>query len=464
MALAYARSMAPDVQAVTADPDADGRALERLADWVLRYTPWAARWDVDNGRAQGCPVDHALMLDITGCAHLFGGEAALLADASRRLTAAGIEARLAIADTPGAAWAWAQFGATANTARAVMPPQTTRKMTAPLPVAALRIDAATAGELERLGLRTVGDVIELPRAPLAARFGRRIAERIDQLLGRSHEPISPRQPLPVWQARLAFPEPIVHRDAVTIALDHLLTSLCGMLDREHQGARALALLLYRVDGTAHRTEIATGRATRSPKHLARLFAEKLDAIDAGFGIETAVLAATRVDPQSHDQLDLDGAGRGENYGDGDAAEVIDCLKNRLGADRVVVARPRESHIPERAVTLAPSAPDARWPAGLIRPLTLLPLPEPIEAMALAPDGPPMTFTWRRAAHRVTQAEGPERIEPEWWRAEEIAPIHRRARDYYRVEDAVGRRYWIFREGLYDGAGAPPRWYMHGLFG
>lgn len=454
MALTHARSLTPALHAVTADPAADDRSLERLADWALRYTPWVARWDVDAGHSHGCPVDHGLMLDITGCAHLFGSEAKMLADIGRRLAAAGITARSAIADTPGAAWAFARFGGEPS----IAPPNAGRKLLAALPAAALRIDRTAVTELERLGLRTVGDVIGLPRAPLATRFGRQVAERIDQALGRSVEPISPRQPLPVWQVRLAFPEPIVHRDAVVIALDRLLASLCNLLVREHQGARALALTLYRVDGSAHRTDIATAGAARNPRHLARLFAEKLDRIDAGFGIETAVLAATRVEPLSADQLDFDGDRAGNSV-----AEAIDRLRNKLGPASVATAHPRDSHIPERAVTTA-AAPGGPWPKELIRPLTLLPTPEPIEALALAPDGPPLSFTWRRAGHRVACAEGPERIEPEWWRIDDVAPAHRRARDYYRVEDAAGRRYWVFREGLYDGAAAPPRWYMHGLFG
>jgi len=447
MTLAYARSLAPDLKSVPADNAADGAALERLVDWCSRYTPWAARWEI--------PDHHALMLDITGCAHLFGGEAPMLADLDKRLAAAGIDSRVAIADTAAAAWAWARHGPHGDPIISV---GATRKIVSPLPPAALRIEGATAVELERLGLRTIGDLIGLPRAPLANRFGRHIALRIDQLLGRSAEPISPKQPAPVWQTRLAFPEPIIHRDAVALALDRLLAALKVMLEREHQGARALVLMLYRVDGTAARVEIATGRASRDLRHLARLFAEKLDTIDAGFGIETALLAATRLERRDGDQLDLDGETHAVNI-----SEIIDRLRARLGPHRVSRVYPRESHIPERAIATTPKK-DIAWPTGIIRPLTLLTMPEPIEAIAPIPDGPPVAFTWRRAGHRVAHADGPERIEPEWWRADEIAPIHRRPRDYYRVEDATGRRFWLFREGLYDGAAAPPRWYMHGLFG
>jgi protein ImuB len=447
MTLAHARALLPGLHVASADPATDARDLAALADWALRYTPWAAPWDAG--------ADHALMLDVSGCAHLFGGEAALVADVEGRLARFGIQGRAALAETPAAAWAWARFGPRDRF-------NADRKTIATLPPAALRIDGETAAELERLGLRTIGDLIGLPRAPLAKRFGALVGRRLDQLLGCLDEPISPRQPVPLWQTRLAFPEPVIHRDAVVIALDRLLASLCRLLAREQQGARALTLALYRIDGTHQRIDIATGRAARAPRHLARLFAEKLDSIDAGFGIETAVLAASRVEPFSGDQLGLDRATDAV-----DVAEVIDRIENRLGLGRVFVAVPRESHVPERAVTAAPPAAEtgpARWPADRARPLTLLPAPEPIEALAPVPDGPPLAFTWRRAARRVARAEGPERIEPEWWRAEEIAPAHRRPRDYYRVEDAAGRRYWLFREGLYDGAAAPPRWYMHGLFG
>lgn len=452
MTLPHARSLVPKLQTAPADFAADLQALEHLADWMLRYTPWVGLWNV--------APDHGLMLDITGCAHLLGSEAALLEDILRRMRSFGIAARGGIADTPGAAWAWARFGK----GDPIIAPGLSRKALAPLPAAALRLDVETVSELERLGLTTVHELIDIPRAPLATRFGKRIAERIGQLFTAGAEPISPRQPLPVWQTRLAFPEPIVHQDAVVIALDRLLAGLCPLLEREHQGARALTLALYRVDGSSHRVSIATSRPSHAPAHLKRLFMEKLAGIDAGFGIETAVLAATRVDPFSADQLTLDKNGAG---GDDDIAPVLDRLKNRLGAEKVVQAVPQESHIPERAAVMRQAPARYTEPARTIdrvRPISLLATPEPIDAMALMPDHPPRVFTWRRVLHRVARAEGPERIEPEWWRADRIAPTHRRPRDYYRVEDDAGRRYWIFREGLYDGDSAKlPCWYMHGLF-
>ncbi|MDX2223651.1 MAG: DNA polymerase Y family protein [Rhodospirillaceae bacterium] len=466
MMLAYARTLAPDLRTAPADAAGDDAALERLAEWCLRYTPWAAVWPTP-------AAEHALMLEITGCAHLFGGEAALLADLTHRLERHGIAARAAVADTPGAAWAWARFGPHRTAEAAIVPAAIPapiagrggRKLLAALPVAALRLEAATVAELERLGLRSLGDVLDLPRAPLARRFGRLVADRVRQVLGEVAEPISPRRPPPARQTRLSFPEPVLHQDAIVAALDRLLAPLCDLLAREHQGARELALSLYRVDCTAQTIAIATGRPVRDPRALMRLFAEKLARIDAGFGIESAVLAATRAEPLAAAQLDLDGRARAD---DGVAA-VLDRIRNRLGADWVTQAAVNESHIPERAMRIGPpggsSIAPAAWAALPPRPVTLLPAPEPIIALAPVPDDPPLSFTWRRVNHRVARADGPERIDPEWWRTHRPAPHEPRPRDYYRVEDSDGRRYWIFRDGLYDGApcGAPPQWYMHGLF-
>jgi protein ImuB len=453
MALAHACALVPALRTAPADPEGDAAALGRLALWASRYTPWVAT-DGDDG----------LVLDISGCAHLFGGEAALLRDMVRRLRCFGLAARAACADTPAAAWAWARHGS----GTPVLDPGATRAAAGPLPTASLRIPAATVAALERLGLRTLADLFGLPRAPLARRFGADLPRRLDQFLGHAPEPISPVLPPPVWQTRLQFPEPIVHRDGVDIALDRLLRRLCALLAEADQGARELGFTLGRVDCTAQHVTVGTSRPVRDPLHLKRLFLEKLDRIDAGFGIETAVLAATRVEAFTPIQGDLGG---GADALDAGAAErvwaLVDRLQNRFGADQVRQVAAVQSHLPERAVAAVPvrrltSAPGPAWPQQARRPLTLLPAPEPILALAPVPDDPPLSFTWRRVVHRIAHAEGPERIDPEWWRQAQPLPDRRRCRDYYRVEDADGRRFWIFREGLY-GLDATPRWFMHGVF-
>jgi protein ImuB len=511
MTLAHARALVPHVRVATADPVADAAALHDLAQWACRYTPWAAP-DGDDG----------LMLDVSGCAHLFGGEAALIADLRQRLARLGIATRAAIADTPAAAWAWAHYGEARIDA--IVPEGAAREKCAPLPVAALRLPPVLVESLHQLGLRRVDDVIGLPRAPLARRFGVDIGRRIDRLLGRESEPISPVMPPPVWETRLAFPEPIVHRDGVVIALERLLARLCDLLQKAGQGARKLTLVLTRVDCTAQRITVGTSGPVREAAHLARLFAERLDTVDAGFGIETVLLAASEVEAVTPRQEGF--AADQSRHNPHVLTELVDRLENRFGAGTVKQIVAVESHIPERAARMMPvdfipspergglgrgrfadntkqtndphltspfQGEEKMWPSQDSRPLTLLPSPEPIAALAPVPDDPPLSFTWRRVIHRVARAEGPERIEPEWWRARraekwepvfgksdapsnnrsrqreiEIAlsaaqalPDRRRTRDYYRVEDTQGRRFWIFREGLYGLH--DPRWFMHGLF-
>ncbi len=455
MAVPHARALVPDVRVITADLDGDAAALIKLAHWATRYTPWAAP-DGDDG----------LILDITGCAHLFDGEKALLRDMVQRLRRFGVNARGACADTPAAAWAWARFGQ----GERVLAAGAARAAIAPLPTSALRIAPEIVEGLARLGLKTCGDVFDLPRAPLARRFGFDLPRRIAQVLGREPEPISPLLPPPVWQARLQFPEPIVHRDGVEIALDRLLVRLCELLRKADQGARDLTFTLSRVDCSAQVVTIGTSRAVRDPAHLKRLFMEKIDRIDAGFGIETAALAATRVEGFIPAQADL-GTAAASDALDESAAErvwaLVDRLENKFGARHVRHIAQVQSHLPERAVKAAPvrrleGGGKMEWPKQARRPLTLLPSPEAIAATAAIPDGPPAVFTWRRVIHRVAHAEGPERIDPEWWRLAQALPDRQRARDYFRVEDADGRRFWIFREGLY-GLTPPPRWFMHGVF-
>ena len=481
--LADARAVAPDLAVFDADPEEDARRLARLADWALRYTPWTAPDGADG-----------LVLDVTGCAHLFGGESGLLADMACRLADAGFESRTAIADTPAAAWGVARYAALAPTpplprfagegafpcpspaqrgregthaqhgegggSWRIIPPSQQKAALDPLPLAALRLPAETVEALAAVGLRRVGDLHGVPRATLAARFGPLPALRLDQALGRLDEPVSPHRPVVPHAVRLAFAEPMSTPDAIAGALRRLLDELCRGLERAQQGARRLELTVHRVDrrldDTPQVIAIGTGRPVRDPAALMRLFAGKLEQVEPGPGIEAMALAAPQVNPLGAVQTGLDGADD-----DTDLAELVDRLGNRLGPCSVLRLVPRASWLPERAVAGGPPlqvpANQSLWPADRLRPVRLLSPPEPIEAIAPVPDDPPRQFRWRGVLHRVRRADGPERLCAEWWRRDGDP------RDYYRVEDEGGRRFWLFRQGLYR-PDAAPRWFLHGFFG
>ncbi len=433
LSLADARALLPGLAVFPADPAGDAAALARLADWCNRYTPLVA---VDG--ADG------LWLDIAGSAHLFGGEADLLADLRHRLGRLGYRSRAAIADTPGAAWAAARFLTGGDR---ILAAGETRDMLAELPVASLRLPPAIAGELARLGLRRIADLYPLPRAALARRFGLLPGERLDQALGRCEEPISPRLPAPPHIVRQVLAEPIIDADHLATVLQRLLTRLCRDLAVAGQGARRLELFCYRVDGRVAKLGVGTSRPTRDDGALIRLFAERLERIDPGFGIEAVALAAPHVEPLADLQLALK---RGEAASAAELAPLIDRLGNRLGFDRLARAVPRESHLPERALQrqsalMTPPSPPARWSARP-GPLRLLARPERVQAAG----DPPQEFLWQARRHRIRRADGPARIAPEWWRGETGG-----ARDYWRLEDEEGGRFWLY--------GQSGGWYLHGLF-
>lgn len=430
--LADARARVPALQAEPADTAGDAAALGRLADWCRRYTPWAAS-DGEDG----------LILEITGCAHLFDGETALIADLEHRLTQGGVNLRVAVANTPGAAWAWARFGDTAILANGDSEPKLR-----PLPIQALRLPTETADGLWRLGLRSIGHLLDLPRGPLAKRFGPEILQRLDRTLGRESEPINPRRPAPQWRVRLSFPDGIGLRDDIDRALDQLLITLGTTLEKESLGVRRLELGFYRLDGSAQFLAVGTSQPTREVRHLRRLFAEKLETVDPGFGIETMMLEAFVTEELVPRQTGLSTA----PDVDGNRAALIDRLQNRLGARAVYRAALRESHSPERAMTpvRALARPRSVAPVTPPRPVRLFARPERIEAQVRG--GPaPDSFRWRRVEHRVTASRGPERLEPEWWRG---APLDE-SRDYFWLQDGEGRRFWVYRE--------KSAWFLQGLF-
>lgn len=459
MPLATARALAPAIVIHPADPEADLAMIERLCAACERYTPWAALDPLGAAHGKGA----GLWLDITGCDHLFGGEEALLNDIAARFARAGFRTRSALASTPAAAWALARFGAT-DRLRTLAGAE--RALLKPLPTAALRLDAGLVEGLDRLGLRRIEDLVHMPRAPLARRFGRIVLDRLDQLFGDVEESLSPRRAPPVHVVRRAFAEPIGRVEDIERTLAVLLPPLAVQLEARGQGVRRLDLVLHRVDNSFATIEVGTSRPVRDPVHLARLFREKLAEIDPGFGIEVAVLAARVTESLSPSQAVFDADRQASQTDPAETARLVDRLANRLGPANVTRLAAEESHLPERACREQPlmSAKPATWsepPRRPPRPVRLLGQPLPIQVVAQVPDGPPAQFRWRRLSHRVVNAEGPERIAPEWWMTEG-RPLAREVRDYYRIEDEEGRRYWVYREGLYLPEKAPG-WYLHGFF-
>jgi protein ImuB len=462
--LADARAKAGVLQVRAVDAEADDAALRRLALWATRYTPTATPWDEDNG-ADG------FFLDIEGAAHLFGGEDHLLADLAGRLQNFGLPARLAVASTPGAAWALARFHAARGR---ILPPGKEATALAPLPIDALRLSSQTRAMLRRLGFKTIGTLLDKPRAPFAARFPAELLRRLDQALGRIDEPLVPIVAPPVYHSLNYLLEPIFTQEAIVARARRLMATLTHVLTRDDVGARAVRLCLYRVDGAVKAIDIGLTLPTRSVAHVARLIELKLEALaatqDCGFGFEAIGLAVTLAEPMPARQTEF--VATADRDCTERCAALIDALRQRLGPASVRRFAPVASHLPERAEILSPTDSEApAWPEPEQnpRPLLLLPRAEPTEVTALVPDGPPRRFCWRGVTYDVTGAQGPERIAAEWWRPLPVPPPQageerERAstRDYYLVEDVEGHRFWLFREGLYGRETAAARWFVHGL--
>lgn len=475
--LADARARIPALLVEEVDEIADASLLAALADWCDRYTPLVAL----NG-------DDGLFLDITGCAHLFAdgskdeggaddGEKGLLADCLTRLEAQGFAVSAAIADTPGAAWAVARFGQGRDKdGAAIVPEGQAHAWLMPLPLAALRIDGEVAAGLARVGLKRIGDVIGRPRAPLAARFGAGFIRRLDQALGVEKEPISPRLSTPALMAERRFFEPISREEDIRGVIAALAGRLAEALERRGEGGRAFELALFRVDGVVSRMVVGTSRPLRAPRRVLALFTEKLaslgDEIDAGFGFDLVRLAVLEAQREAPAQADMAGGADLEI----DLADLIDRLGARLGLARVARFLPCDRHLPEARQALVPAATvrdhalvwsgdtSSADDAPLTRPLRLIEPAEPVEAVAMVPEGPPLRFRWRKALYEVTASEGPERIAPPWWSAEYGPAQTGLTRDYFRVEDGAGRRFWLYREGLYERETEAPRWFLQGLCG
>ncbi|KSV88526.1 hypothetical protein N184_29140 [Sinorhizobium sp. GL28] len=448
MAATKAQALVTDLVVMDADPAADAEALERLALWALqRYAPIVAA-DPPDG----------LVIDTSGADHLHGGEDLMLSGMVNRFFGSGIEARAAVADTWGAAHASARFVARPTL---VIAPGAQQDIIRNLPISALRLDPAIVHGLRVLGFNTLGEVSGVPRAPLALRFGPELGRRLDQALGKIAEPIDPVRTPDLIEVRRSFCEPIAAAETIARYVAKLVLMLCRILEEKGLGARRLDLLFHRVDNTYQAIRAGTATPVRDAKRLTRLITDRIETIDPGFGIEIMSLTASHAEPLVASQVISSLVEEPE----ADVSGLIDILGNRIGASRLFRFAPVASDVPERSINrIAPMAPDEgqTWPGQWPRPVRLLVHPEPIETMALLPDHPPVSFTWRGVRRRVRRADGPERVFGEWWKRDaELVAV----RDYFQVEDDAGERYWIYRAG--DGEHSETgshQWFLHGIFG
>jgi protein ImuB len=440
MALADARAAVPELVAVDDTPGKAAKLLRLLGLWCIRYTP-AVAVDLPDG----------LLLDISGCPHLWAGERGYLKEIVLKLRNAGFDARAAIADTPGAAWAVSRFARISP----IVPPGMQSQAISGLPPAGLRLEAEILERLQKLGFRTIGPLLSMPAPTLRRRFGKDLLLRIDQALGRIEETLAPLVPPVPYVERLPCLEPIRTAVGIAIAIEKLLSGLCLRLQAEGKGMRKAVLKCIRVDGRTVQASITTNRGSHSISHLLKLFDLQIARIEPALGIELFVLEASKVEEMDTVQEQIWAVDRG--LADTALAELLDRVAGKVGAEAIRRYLPAEHYWPERSVKVAASLaeePLVAWPEQM-RPVRLLAVPEPIEVMALVPDNPPKTFTYKDKRHHIIKADGPERIGREWWCD---SGEHR---DYYAVEDSDGQRYWMFRSGHYDGGDG--RWYLHGYF-
>jgi len=452
MTITKARTFAPGLAVVDADPDADLEGLRRLALWAgQRYAPVVAP-DPPDG----------LWLDITGCASLFSTERALLKDLYRRVANFGLSVQIAVADTAGCAHAVARHVPAGRPV--TIEPGDARKAMTLLPIAALRLPPADIDGLRKLGFERVEQLIGAPRAPLAKRFGRNLHRRLDQALGHVPEPIDPIFPEHLPRARRGFMEPIATAEAFARVIGDLAIDIAGQLARTGQGARRVDCHFHRVDGQRQAIRIGTAAPSRDATHLAKLVCARIETVEPGLGIEAMTMVVSLGESLAARQ----GEGLDDTRRQGpDLTALVDALANRFGRRALHRVAPHASAMPERSsvASAALTAGGGTWSDDLPRPSRMLVRPEPVDVIALLPDEAPRLFVWRGKRHRVTQGDGPERLHGEWWRdggIEGEQPFS--VRDYYQVETEAGGRYWLFRLG--DGenpATGSMRWFIHGAF-
>ena len=440
MVLADAKALLPSLQKFDHLPHLESQLLQRLAEWCIRFTPIA-----------GVDPLGGILLDASGCTHLWGGDAVYVKDIIQKLGARGYSARASIAGTIGCAWAMARFG---NSLVVENERQTDSLLL--LPPESLRLDAGTTTCLHKLGLRQISNFISMPHAALRRRFGPLMIQRLNQAMGLEEELIQPVYPVEPYQERLPCPEPISRIEGIEIALEQLLIQLCLRLQKEKKGLRTASFRCYRTDNKTSGIQIATSRPSHNVSHLFHLFSMKLAAIEPGLGIELFVLEATKLEDHLPFQQEF---WKNSALNDQKVSELIDRLTLRMGNQAINRYLPDEHYWPERSFKKAISFTEqsiSDWKLERPRPLRLLSPPECIDVTAPVPDYPPMLFRYKGKLHKIRNADGPERIEQEWWIEEG------EHRDYYAVEDEEGCRYWIFRSGHYDEA-KKPLWYLHGFF-
>jgi protein ImuB len=439
MVIADCKAILPTLEVQKAEPGKAEKLLQALAEWCIRYTPFAAV-DLPDG----------LILDTSGCTHLWGGENAYIENIKTKLNAYGYSVRIAIADTIGAAWALARFGKTS-----VVKPGQQREALRLLPPAALRLDVEILARLKKLGLQQIDSFMEMPHSVLRRRFGPSLPLRIGQALGEEIELALPVKPIEPYQERLCSMEPIATPTGITIALQQLLETLCTRFEAENVGLRHAIFKGYRVDGNIQQIEIGTGHPSRNVNHLFKLFEHKIATLEPALGFEVFLLEAPKVETVTAEQSAIWNM---SCHNDLKVAELLDRIAARTGTEAINRYLPAEHYWPERSVKQAMpmwEKPDTVWRTDWLRPIYLLPIPEVIEVTAVLPDYPPILFRYKGKLYTISRSDGPERIEQEWWIADGLY------RDYYRVEDQDGARYWLFRSGPYD-AGRP-EWFLHGFF-
>lgn len=432
MGLSDARSFCPHLRTDLHRPQEDQTFLKGIGRWAKRYCPWVALDGPDG-----------LLLDTSGSAHLHGGETALLNDIRMRLSRSQITVGIGLADTRGAAWALARFGGGVATPGHALDALTN------LPVAALRITGGEDTSLQRLGIKQIGQLAELPRATLGQRFGAPVLMRLDQALGQQAESISAEREPPTYSTRLTFPEPIGLVSDVMAGVERLLSPLCQKLTDNAVGVRVLLLICRRVDGSDQQIELRLARALRDPVRITPLFERGVNEIDAGFGIDQLRLVAVQIETLPVEQITNNSAKHQDGLHD-----LITRLGNRIGLENIHRFLPADSHIPERSFIVSPAAwseATGSWVSMYQRPIRLFP-PE----HAIVTGGRiPRSFRWRRMVFTVGHTIGPERIAPEWWLDDEN--WHHGVRDYWKVATKQGRRLWMFYTPQ------NPNWFVQGEF-
>ncbi len=441
MTVADARVILPSLKILDDKPEHSNILLKGLAEWCIRYTPYV-----------GIDSADGLVLDATGCTHLWGGEEAYLTDIVSRLKSLGYHVHATMASTMGAAWAIAHYG---NEYCIVKSNQEAAALVS-LPVEALRIEPEIAEKLLSLGLKQIGKIIGMQRSALRRRFGEHILQRLDQAVGNKVEVIEPVLPVEPYAERLPCLASIVTATGIEIALQRLLETICHQLQQEQKGLRVAILKCFRADNKLVQIEIGTNHPSYNSVHLFKLFEQKIETIEPGPGIDLFILEARKVEPVSPLQQKLWQKSIGlDNI---HLSELMDRFSGKFGANHIHRFLPAEHYWPERSFKSTSSLdekPTFAWSADKRRPLQLLPKPEYIEVTAPVPDYPPMNFRYKGKLHKIIKADGPERIEQEWWLQQG------QHRDYYYVEDEEGRRYWLFRSGHYGDSSY--QWFIHGFF-